>query len=198
MSWLVDPPLLPVVAVTFAVVGLERLLELAINRHNSRILAARGAIWTPEDGLRMILAAQVVLFLAWPIEAIQAPWAGTGWWTWPFLALAVLAQALRYWCITTLGERWSIRVVTVPGAPRIERGPYRFFPHPNYVAVAAEALVLPLAFGAIGTALVAFPLQLAALRQRIRREERALQAASRATGVAGAAPAPPREDRAAR
>ena len=187
MSWLLDPPLLPVLAITFAVVGLERLLELAINRHNARILAARGAIWTPDDGLRMIVLSQIVLFVAWPFEATLSPWAGTGWWTWPLLALAALAQVLRYWCITTLGERWSIRVVTVPGAPRIARGPYRFFPHPNYVAVATEALVLPLAFGAIGTALVVVPLQLFALRRRIRTEERALQHAAKASGATPAA-----------
>ena len=91
--------------------------------------------------------------------------------------MALLAQGLRYWCITTLGRRWTIRVATLPGAPRIAHGPYRWFPHPNYVAVLAEAVVLPLAFGAWLSLLVLVPLKLVALRNRIRHEERALGAA---------------------
>lgn len=168
---------MPVFTIAYSLLAAERLLELAINRHNTRLLAQRGAIWTPNDGLRPILLAQVVLFLALPAEALFAPWSSVGWWTWTLLGIAVLAQALRYWCIATLGERWSIRVVTVPGAPRIERGPYRFLRHPNYLAVATEALVFPLAFGAVGTVLVVFPLQLWAILRRVRVEERALRGA---------------------
>lgn len=167
-----------VFTVAYSLLAAERLLELAINRHNTRLLAQRGAIWTPNDGFRLILLAQVVLFLGLPVEALFAPWALVGWWTWALLALAVLAQALRYWCIKTLGERWSIRVVTVPGAPRILRGPYRFLRHPNYLAVATEALVFPLAFGGLATAAVVFPLQLWAIVRRVRVEERALATAA--------------------
>ena len=177
MAWWPVPPTLPLFTIAYALLAAERLLELAINRRNTRLLAQRGAVWTTDDGLRAIIAVQAALFLLTPLEVLLAPWAGAGWWTWPLLAVAILAQALRYWVISTLGERWSIRVVTVPGAPRILRGPYRFARHPNYVAVATEALVIPLAFGAIGAALVTFPLQLVALRRRIRKEERALRAA---------------------
>jgi methyltransferase len=87
---------------------------------------------------------------------------------------------LRYWCITTLGWRWTIRVVTVPGMDRIVGGPYRWFPHPNYVAVMSEAILLPLAFGAWTTLLVVVPLQLLALWRRVRFEEGALGDAHRA------------------
>lgn len=193
-DWLLHPPLVPVLAVTYILLGGERIVELAINRRNTRLLAQRGAIWTGDDGLRLILLAQVVLFLGWPLESLFAPWATTGWWTWPLLALALAAQALRYWVINTLGERWSIRVVTIPGAVPISRGPYRFARHPNYVAVATEALVLPLAFGAIGTALVAFPLQLLALRARIAKENHALERAASSAPPA----APPADGQPAR
>jgi methyltransferase len=165
-------------AAVLALLGAERLAELALNRRNSRWLAARGALWHRPDGFGLLVATQVVLILGLAIEGGFAPWAGTGPWTWPLLGLAILAQGVRYWAIATLGRRWSVRVVTLPGSPRIVGGPYRFFSHPNYVAVLAESIVLPLAFGAWGTALVLVPLTLLALVRRVRREEAALRASA--------------------
>ena len=66
----------------------------------------------------------------------------------PALAVALGAQALRWWCIRTLGHRWTTRVLVLPGAPRIRTGPYRVLAHPNYVAVIAEGAALPLVHGA--------------------------------------------------
>lgn len=160
--------------VVLLVLAAERAFELALDRRHARALAARGARWMERDGFALIVAAQGLLFAGTVAEVALAPWSREGWWTWPLVLVLVLAQALRYWAIATLGEHWSIRVVTVPGAPRITGGPYRFLPHPNYLAVMLEALVLPLAFGAWGTALVAGMLQLIALWRRIRSEERAL------------------------
>lgn len=176
MSGALSPLLLAVLAF-FAV---ERALELAINARNTRRLAARGARWHgPRDGFALILAAQGVLFAGTVAEAALAPWGGEQPWTWPVLGFLVLAQALRYWCITTLGERWSIRVVTVSDAPRVSAGPYRWFPHPNYLAVMMEAIALPLAFGAFATLAFAAPLQMVAIWRRIRIEEAALREAGR-------------------
>ncbi len=59
---------------------------------------------------------------------------------WPTFAIVLAAQALRWWCITTLDYQWNTRVIVIPGASRITGGPYRFLPHPNYVAVIAEGL----------------------------------------------------------
>lgn len=174
--------LVGVVAILLA----ERALELALNARHVAWLRARGARFEPRDGFGLILLSQAALFTLWPAEASLAPWAwGVGWWTWPLLALAALAQAVRYWVIATLGRRWSVRVVTLPGAPRIARGPYRFLPHPNYAVVLTESIVLPLAFGAWATAALVAPLHLVALRRRIRIEERALRDAE------AAAPADP-------
>jgi methyltransferase len=171
-------PLVPTFAIIYSLLATERMLELVINRRNTRALTARGAVWMPDDGFASILAAQALLFVLLPLEIAMSPWTATGWWTWVLLGVAVLAQGLRYWCIATLGERWNIRVVTLPGASRIRGGPYRVLRHPNYLAVATEALALPLAFGALGTALVVFPFQLLALRSRIAKEERALTGAT--------------------
>ena len=173
-GWLAQPPLEPLFAAVVLLLAAERMGELFLNRRNTRWLTERGAVWHGRDGFGLILAAQVLLFALLGAEVTLSPWAGTGWWTWPALAVALLAQGLRYWCIATLGPRWNIRVVTLPGAPRIAHGPYRWFPHPNYVAVLTEIVVLPLAFGAWLTLLVLVPLKLLALWRRIRHEEEAL------------------------
>ncbi|WP_422747702.1 isoprenylcysteine carboxyl methyltransferase family protein [Mycobacterium sp. WMMD1722] len=90
------------------------------------------------------------------------------------LTVAVLAQALRWWCITTLGRQWNTRVVVIPGAARVARGPYRLMPHPNYVAVVLEGVALPLAGGAWLTATVFSVLNAVLLRTRISVENTAL------------------------
>jgi methyltransferase len=93
---------------------------------------------------------------------------------WPMLAVVLAAQALRWWCIATLGHHWNTRVVVIPGAERVTAGPYRLVPHPNYVAVVLEGLALPLVHTAWITALVFTVLNAALLRRRITVENTAL------------------------
>ena len=96
---------------------------------------------------------------------------------WPMLAVVLLAQGLRWWCIATLGVRWNTRVIVVPGLPLVTAGPYRILRHPNYVAVVAEGLALPLVHTAWVTATVFTVLNAALLTVRIRCEDRALAGA---------------------
>jgi methyltransferase len=96
------------------------------------------------------------------------------WWPMP-LAAFLLVQPLRYWAILSLGEYWNVRVLVVPGGKLVRRGPYRYFPHPNYVVVAVEVLTFPLIFGAWITALVFSLLNATLLYTRIRTENRALK-----------------------
>jgi len=84
------------------------------------------------------------------------------------------AQALRWWCIRTLGPQWNTRIIVVPGLALVGGGPYRFFRHPNYVAVVVEGVALPLVHSAWVTALVFTVLNAALLTVRIRVEDRAL------------------------
>src|SRR6185503_11085483 len=91
-----------------------------------------------------------------------------------FAGAALAAQALRWWAIASLGWRWNVRVIVVPGETSVRRGPYRFLRHPNYVAVIAEMLLVPLAHGAWISALVFSTLNALLLRARIRTEEKAL------------------------
>jgi methyltransferase len=105
---------------------------------------------------------------------------------WPMLAVLAAAQALRWWCIHTLGPRWNTQVIVVPGLPLVTDGPYRWrwLRHPNYVAVVAEGLALPLVHTAWITATVFTVLNAALLTVRVRCENRALAAATTSTAPA--------------
>ncbi len=76
--------------------------------------------------------------------------------------------------IASLGGRWTTRIIILPGAPLVRRGPYRFLSHPNYTVVVGEIAVLPLAFGLVGLAILFSVLNALVLWVRIRAESRAL------------------------
>jgi methyltransferase len=103
---------------------------------------------------------------------------------WSMLALVLASQALRWWCIATLGRRWNTRVIVVPGMAPVNRGPYRLFPHPNYVAVVVEGAALPLVHAAWLTAAVFTVANAALLAVRIRVEDAALATLPRSTAGA--------------
>ena len=154
-------------------VGLQRLFELRYSRRNERRLRTKGAV---ERG-REHYPAMVVIHSLWLVSTLtegllrgpQVP----SWWFVPFAAF-LLVQPLRYWAILSLGENWNVRVLFVPGRRMVARGPYRYFPHPNYVVVAVEVLTFPLVFGAWVTAILLSILNALFLYVRIRTENRAL------------------------
>jgi methyltransferase len=97
---------------------------------------------------------------------------------WTMLALVLASQALRWWCVATLGRRWNTLVIVVPGMPLVDRGPYRWLRHPNYLAVVVEGFALPLVHTAWVTALAFTLLNFAVLAVRIRVEDAALAEAA--------------------
>jgi methyltransferase len=103
---------------------------------------------------------------------------------WPMLVLVLASQALRWWCIRTLGPQWNTRIVVVPDLPRVTGGPYRWFNHPNYVAVVVEGAALPLVHTAWLTALMFTVLNAILLTVRIRTENTALTQFAAAAGHA--------------
>ena len=161
-------------ALLIAVVACERLAELVIARRNLAWSLERGGVeviagvnlpmLVKHTGFLLGCLAEVFL-----LDRPFLPALG-----WSMLAIVVAAQVLRWWCITTLGPRWNTRVVVIPGAPRIDGGPYRLFSHPNYVAVVAEGIALPLVHTAWITALVFTVLNAALLTRRITTENAAL------------------------
>jgi methyltransferase len=152
-----------------ALVILERVAELAFATLNTSRLREAGAIESDARGYPWF----IVLHGAWLgslfvlVPAGAAP-------SWPLLALYAALQLGRLWAIATLGRRWTTRVIVLPDAPLIKRGPYRYLRHPNYAIVVGEIAVLPLAFGAIAIALVFSALNLALILRRIGIENRAL------------------------
>ena len=155
-------------------VALQRLLELALSRRNERILRARGALERGQRHYPLMVALHSLWLLSTLVEGILRGPDLPALWPIP-LALFLLVQPLRYWAILSLGENWNTRIMAVPGAKLVRRGPYRYLNHPNYVVVVVEILTFPLIFGAWITALVFSILNAALLSERIRQENQALR-----------------------
>lgn len=157
-----------------AVVACERLAELVIARRNLAWSLERGGVEVGAGHYPVMVVLHTGFLLGCLAEAILLDRPFLPALGWSMLAIVVAAQALRWWCITTLGPRWNTRVVVIPGAPRVYGGPYRLFSHPNYVAVVAEGIALPLVHTAWITALVFTVLNAALLTRRITTENAAL------------------------
>lgn len=173
-----------------ALTGVERVAELVVSSRNARWSFSRGGVESGRGHFPAMVALHTGLLVACVAEVLLADRPFLPWLGWTAFVLVLASQALRWWCIATLGPRWNTRVVVVPGLPLVHRGPYRLLAHPNYVAVVVEGVALPLVHTAWVTA-VAFTVLNAVLllRFRIPAEERALRAA---TGpVTGPAPATP-------
>lgn len=157
-----------------AAVGVERLAEMVVSKRHAAWALARGGVESGRGHFPVMVALHTALLLGAVVEVVAADRPFVPVLGWPMLVLVVAAQALRWWCITTLGPQWNTRVIVVPGADLVAAGPYRLLRHPNYVAVVVEGLALPLVHTAWVTALAFSVLNLALLSVRIRVEERAL------------------------
>ena len=158
-------------------VAVQRLLELWYSRRNERRLRARGAVERGSGHFPAMVAIHTLWLVSTLVEGLLRGPEPPVWWPVP-LAAFLLVQPLRYWAILTLGVNWNVRVLVVPGEKLVKNGPYRYFPHPNYVVVAVEVLTFPLIFGAWITAVVFSLLNAALLYLRIRTENRALKEVS--------------------
>lgn len=153
-------------------VVIERLLELVISRRNTKRLLARGAREAGASHYPVMVALHVswlVAIIVWanvsvaPVDVI-------------FVGLYILLQAFRLWVMASLGRYWTTRIITLPEAPLVIRGPYKFLRHPNYVVVTLEVATLPLVFGAWPIAVIFSLLNAAMLWVRIGAENAALTA----------------------
>jgi methyltransferase len=160
--------------VLIAAVAVERLAEMVVAERNRAWSYARGGAEFGAGHYPVMVVLHAALLVGCLVEPIVLhrpfiPALG-----WPMLAIVVAAQALRWWCITSLGRQWNTRVIIIPGADRITGGPYRYVPHPNYVAVIAEGVALPLVHTAWLTAVVFTMLNAVLLTARINVENAAL------------------------
>jgi methyltransferase len=161
-----------VIWIAYAIIGLvvlQRFGELILANRNTQKLKARGAVETGAGHYRFI----VLLHMAWLMAVLWLlPAPLVIHWVW--IGVFVLLQAGRIWVIATLGPYWTTRIISLPDAPLIKTGPYRFLSHPNYLVVAGEILALPLAFGETLVAIIFFTANAAMLFWRIREEDAAL------------------------
>lgn len=157
--------------VLLALVTLQRLAELVLARRNTARLMARGAVETGAEHYPVIVGLHAAwlagLWLIARGRPLDLAWLG----------VYFLLQAARAWTLLSLGDRWTTRIVSLPGEPLVRRGPYRFFPHPNYAVVVGEIAVLPLVFHLPLYAAVFSALNASILWVRIRAEARALEEA---------------------
>ena len=158
-------------------VGAERLAELAVSMNHHRWALRRGAVEYGAGHYPAMVCLHSGLLLACLVETLLLPRPFLPWLGWPMLALVIAAQGLRWWCIATLGRRWTTRVVVLPGLPPIISGPYRVLRHPNYLAVVVEGLALPLVHNAWLTAVAFTVANGLLLTVRIHTENAALDAA---------------------
>lgn len=156
-----------------AAVAVERVAELVVSQRNLAWSKIRGGVEFGASHYPVMVVLHTALLVGCLFEAAHQefiPLLG-----WSMVVVVVAAQILRWWCITTLGQQWNTRVVVVPNSGRVTGGPYRFFSHPNYVAVVVEGIALPLVHTAWVTALVFTVLNAALLWARISVENKALE-----------------------
>jgi len=163
--------------VLLVAVTLERLLELIVSTRHAAAMLARGAKEYGAGHYPAMVVLHAALLVGCLVEVLVADRPFIPALGWPMLVVVVAAQALRWWCISTLGEQWNTRVIVSATMPLVDRGPYRRLRHPNYVAVTAEGLALPLVHTAWVTALVFTVANVALLAVRIRVENGALSTA---------------------
>lgn len=163
--------------VLIVLVGLERVAELVVSLRNARWSFERGGVESGKGHYPFMVLLHTGFLAGCLVEAIVADRPFVPWLGWPMLAVVLLAQGLRWWCITVLGHQWNTRVIVVPGLSLVASGPYKVLRHPNYVAVVAEGIALPLVHTAWVTAVVFLVLNIPLLTVRIRAEEAALDGA---------------------
>jgi methyltransferase len=158
--------------VLIVAVAAERLAELVVSRRNLAWARMRCGRELGFGHYPFMVILHIGLLVACLIEAARrsfVPALG-----WPMIAVVVLAQALRWWCITVLGPRWNTRIIVIPGLPLVDGGPYRWMRHPNYVAVVLEGIALPLVHTAWITAVLFTVVNAGLLRVRISSENAAI------------------------
>ncbi|MGO9482454.1 MAG: isoprenylcysteine carboxyl methyltransferase family protein [Candidatus Kryptoniota bacterium] len=152
----------------------QRFVELLIAKRHEQKMKSAGAKEIDKNGYRLIVVMHIAFFVSLACEKIILNKGLSS--RWILLAsIFVVAQFLRYWAIASLGMYWNTKILIVPNHPLIRKGPYKFFHHPNYIAVEMELLVIPLIFSCYVTSFVFTVLNAVAIRRRIRVETRALR-----------------------
>lgn len=155
--------------VILSLVTLQRLVELYIAHRNTRRLIERGGFEVGSGHYPLIVALHTIWLAGlWYLALNLAV-------SWPWIFTYLVLEAARGWIIAALGSRWTTRIIVVPGETLVGEGPYKFFRHPNYMVVAGEIFILPMAFGIWWYAILFAVLNGALLYWRIMSEDEALK-----------------------
>ena len=161
-----------------AVIAIERVAELVVSQRHAVALLREGGVESGRGHFPVMVTLHVALLAGCVIEPLALHRTFIPALGYPMLAVVIVANTLRWWCIYTLGQRWTARVIVIPGLPLVRSGPYRWFAHPNYVAVIVEGAALPLVGSAWITACTFTVLNAWLLTVRLRCETHALAAAA--------------------
>ena len=157
----------------FTMIVLQRIGELIIAKQNEKWMKEKGAQEFGQDHYPFMVLIHTMFFIVFFLEVMMGhnkliP-------AWPILlSIFLITQCIRIWALTSLGRYWNTKIIVLPGAKKVNKGPYRFLKHPNYLVVTIEFIVIPLLFEAYFTALFFSLLNGMILRIRIAAEEKAL------------------------
>jgi methyltransferase len=157
-----------------AALGLQRLFELRLSRRNEQWIRQHGGREHAPETYRWIVALHASWFVSMLLEVFARRTRFRPWLAAFALSLFAVGQVFRLTAIRTLGRRWSTRIMTLPGEAPVQHGIYRYLRHPNYMGVELEILAVPLVHSAYLTSAAFGAANLLLLRDRIRREEQAL------------------------
>lgn len=160
-----------------SIVILQRIIEVIIAKRNEKKMLASGAYEVGASHYPIMITLHVSFFLSLITEVLLLQRTISPLFFWLFI-LFLLVQGLRVWCLASLGPFWNTKIIILPGANVVKKGPYQIFRHPNYLVVCIEILLLPLIFQAYITAICFTLLNFAMLAVRIPTEEKALMEAT--------------------
>ena len=153
--------------------AIQRILELRLAKKNEKIVREEGAVEYDNEGYKYIVYMHICFFISLLLEKYLLS-RGFNTLSLLFFIIFIITQLLRYWAITSLGKYWNTKILVVPNAELVERGPYKYLRHPNYIAVITEIAVIPLIFSCYITCIIFSILNFLTLLRRIRIEEGAL------------------------
>ncbi|MCY7784680.1 MULTISPECIES: isoprenylcysteine carboxyl methyltransferase family protein [unclassified Bacillus (in: firmicutes)] len=152
----------------------QRAAEMAVARQNEQKVKKQGAIEFGENHYPYIIIMHILFFLSLIAEVLLLNKQPSSWWI-GIAAAILIVQAVRYWALCSLGAYWNTKILVVPGAELVKKGPYRWMKHPNYTVVILEILLIPLLYQAYVTMSLFSVLNAALLTIRIRAEDKALE-----------------------
>ncbi|MER0467629.1 isoprenylcysteine carboxyl methyltransferase family protein [Bacillus cabrialesii subsp. cabrialesii] len=157
-----------------AILIAQRAAEMAVARQNEQKVKQQGAIEFGESHYPYIIIMHILFFLSLIAEVLLMNKQPSSWWI-GIAAAIVSVQAVRYWALCSLGAYWNTKILVIPGAELVKKGPYKWMKHPNYTVVILEILLIPLLYQAYITMCLFSVVNAVLLTVRIRTEDKALE-----------------------